>query len=145
MACCRLKGYFARQRLLQLDLQVLSGRATSWAEAGACSLGKAAEAFPALHPRELGPCAARLALHPFVLEQRSLKVKTNTDPCSVTTLISQSVCATEQTLAELLPLRLLLTIFPSGTQSFPTMFVKAALGALNAFCFLPVFQARVFR
>lgn len=91
MACCRLKGYFAWQSLLQVDLQVLSGRATSWAEAGDCSLGKAAEAFPALHLRELGPCAARLALHPFVLEQRSLKVKTNTDPCSVTTLISQFV------------------------------------------------------
>jgi len=54
-------------------------------EAGACSSEQAAEAFPALCPQEVlpGPHAAWLVPHPFVPEQRSLKVKNNTDPSSV--------------------------------------------------------------
>lgn len=79
MCCCESKGFDARRRLLQVELRALGGRATSCAEAGACRFGKAAEAFP-VPP---GPPAAWLVPHPFVPEQRSLKVKNNTDPCSV--------------------------------------------------------------
>lgn len=112
MKCCKLRGYFALGWLLQVDLCAWGGQGTPCTEAGAHIFGNAAEACPALLSREvpLGPHAAWLVLHPFVPEQRSLKVKTAQILALLSALITKSVHATEQTLYKLLSRSCLLLI-----------------------------------
>lgn len=112
MKCCKLSGYFALGWLLQVDLCAWGGKGTPCTEAGAHIFGNAAEACPALLSREvpLGPHAAWLVLHPFVPEQRSLKVKAAQILALLSALITKSVHATEQTLYKLLSQSCLLLI-----------------------------------
>lgn len=87
--------------LLQVDW---CRRWTRHTAAGAHILGNAAEAQPALLSQEilLGPHAAWLPLHPFVPEQRSLKVTTAQILALLPALITKSARATEQMLYKLL-------------------------------------------
>lgn len=88
--------------LLRVDWCARGGQGTPSAHI----FGNAAEAQPALLSREvpLGPHAAWLLLHPFVPEQRSLKVTAAQILALLPALIAKSVRATEQTLYKLLSL-----------------------------------------